>query len=142
MDRALHRLRQAGYRVTRSRRAVIEVLRDAEDLMLPEEVLRRGQAWHPALGMVTVYRTLALLSELGLVRRIHLADECQGYAWAEYGHGHHIVCRSCQAAVEFPGDEDLVTLMEQVADTTGFSVEGHLLQLLGLCPQCRSVGAP
>jgi Fur family ferric uptake transcriptional regulator len=137
IDTALDQLRRAGYRVTRSRRAVVEALLDADEVLLPEDLLRRAQTRHPPLGVVTVYRTLSVLSDLGLVRRIHLANECQGYAWAEHGHGHHIVCRSCGASVEFPGDEDLEGLMEQVARRTGFSVESHILQLSGLCRQCR-----
>ncbi|HEX9795813.1 MAG TPA: Fur family transcriptional regulator [Anaerolineales bacterium] len=137
MEQAIDRLRSAGHRVTWPRRAVIRVLQDADDLLEPEVVHQRAASMHPALGLVTVYRTLNLLVGLGLARRVHGQDGCHAYAWSSFEHGHHVICRTCQAAVEFPGEEDLASLVQRVSRQTGFAIDGHMLELLGLCPGCQ-----
>lgn len=137
MDDIHARLRQAGYRITRSRKAIIRTLAEAEGWLRPEEIQLRGQAFCPSLGLVTVYRTLNLLAKHGYVTRIHLEDGCHGYARSQLSNGHHLVCRGCQQVVEFPGLQDLQQLIDQVAQSTGFLIEEHMLALLGLCPCCQ-----
>lgn len=139
MEELLSQLRMHGYRVTAPRRAVIEALEGAESWLSPESIQSRALARCPGLGLVTVYRTLALLSDLGYVRRIHLDGGCSGYASAGQGHSHHLVCRSCQQVIEFPGLEDLSRVIESVQDQTGFLIEDHMLELLGLCPACQGL---
>lgn len=133
----LRSLREAGYRLTRARTAVVHVLNDATDWLRPEEIQVRGKRYCPSLGLVTVYRTLALLLQMGYVGRIHFDDGCHGYARTELAHSHHLVCRLCHQVVEFPGSEDLPRWIEQIAHSTGFLIEDHMLELLGLCPVCR-----
>ena len=103
----------------------------------PAEIQQRGQVFCHDLGLVTVYRTLTLLEGLGLVRRIHVEPGCHGYAPAGLPHGHHLVCRSCNRVLEFPGGEDLKPLIHRLARRTGFVVEDHVLELTGRCAQCR-----
>ncbi len=76
----LGELQQAGYRLTSPRRAVARVLAEAEDWLRPEDIHARARRYHPPLGLVTVYRALALFAELALVTRVHLAERCHGYA--------------------------------------------------------------
>jgi Fur family ferric uptake transcriptional regulator len=130
-------LRQAGYRQTQSRAAILQVLESCDDWLDVEAVHQRAKALCPGLGLVTVYRTLALLTGLGLVRRIHHEDGCHGYARAGYTHGHHLVCRDCHTVVEFPGGDDLGSLIRRLEGATGFAIENHLLELLGVCPACQ-----
>lgn len=137
MDEILALLRTQGHRVTAPRLAVIETLERADSWLSPELILARARDECPGLGLVTVYRTLALLAGLGYVRRIHLNGGCSGYARTGLGHSHHLVCRSCQQVVEFPGLEDLTQLIRGVQDRTGFQIEDHLLELLGVCPACQ-----
>lgn len=130
-------LRASGCRVTRPRLAVARVLLEAQDTLEPEEILERAAELHPNLGLVTVYRTLALLTKLGHVRRIHEPGGCYGYSSASMDHSHHVVCRVCREAVEFPGTEQLRPLINSVARKTGFVIEDHLLELMGVCPDCQ-----
>ncbi len=134
---ALQRLTHAGFRRTRPRQAVVRALLEASGWLRPEEALSRARAYCPSLGLVTVYRALALLEGLGIARRIHVEPGCRGYVAASLTHGHHLVCRSCHQVVEFPGSEDLNPLIEHVSRTTRFVIEDHLLELVGLCPGCR-----
>ena len=130
-------LRQRGYRITRSRKAVIQVFDETDTWLWPEEILDRAKVFYSSIGLVTVYRTLSMLSELGFIRRIHFADGCHGYARAGLSHGHHLVCRLCQDAVEFPGSENIEPWVAQVSKKTGFLIEDHILELLGICPACQ-----
>jgi Fur family ferric uptake transcriptional regulator len=130
-----HSLRQAGYRLTQPRLAILRVLRDNHEGLNPEEVYRQGKAICPSLGLVTVYRTLDLLDELGLVRRVHSEQRCHSYATARVER-HYLVCQSCHRVVEFPCN-GLNTLIEGVRRQTGYTITDHLLELSGRCPECQ-----
>jgi Fur family ferric uptake transcriptional regulator len=139
-ERLLWQLSQAGYRVTRPRRAVIRALLEDGSYASPAEVHARARATCPSVGLVTVYRTLDLLAGMGFVRRIHADDGCHGYAVAEHRHRHHLVCRTCGATVEFEGC-DLSPFLARVGHDTGYVIEDHLLELVGLCAACRPPAA-
>ena len=128
-------LRGAGYRVTRPRLAVLQVLQDHDEGLSPEEIHQRGREAYAPLGLVTVYRTLEILDALGLARRVHTSGHCHGYARAE-GDDHYLVCRRCHRVLAFPC-HGLDALIAGVQQQTGYVVQGHLLELTGLCPDCQ-----
>jgi Fe2+ or Zn2+ uptake regulation protein len=132
-------LRRAGYRLTQPRLAVLQVLREDNGYLSPAEIHERGRALYPSLGLVTVYRTLEMLDDLGLARRVHGRGNCHGYARADSVSGHYLVCRRCGQVTEFPcrGMKGIIETMQQ---QSGFTVEEHLLELGGLCPACQSSG--
>ena len=132
-------LRQAGYRLTQPRLAVWQVLQENSGYLSPAEICERGRALYPSLGLVTVYRTLEMLDELGLVRRVHGQGNCHGYARAKSTRGHYLLCQQCGQVVEFPC-EGMEGVIEAVRQRSGFTVEEHLLELVGLCPVCQSSG--
>ncbi len=132
----LQALRQSGYRLTAARRAVVRVLAESAHTLTPAEIHRAGQRFYPALGLVSVYRTLEKLEELGLVQRVHQADGCNTYYPSADGHQHVLLCRRCRQVVFFSGD-DLDALVGQLQAETGFRIEWHWLQLFGLCAACR-----
>jgi Fur family ferric uptake transcriptional regulator len=132
----VHELAQSGYRITRPRRAVIRALLEDEGYSNPAEVRERARRYCPTVGLVTVYRTLDLLSELGFARRIHTEDGCHSYAAANHGHRHPLICRRCGAAVEFEGC-DLAPFLARLSRETGYVIEDHLLELVGLCTACQ-----
>ena len=94
----------AGHSNTRARRAVLQALVSAVEPVSPAELLAAGRLHHPALGLVTVYRTLDILAGLGLVRKLHTSEGCHSYALstsslqaAEHDrHAHHIICQDCR----------------------------------------------
>lgn len=126
-----------GLRLTHPRQAVMSVLEAADIPLSPQSIHQRSLDAQEEIGLVSVYRTLDLLTEMGLVRRVHGHDECQGYVLASPGHHHHVVCRQCEAAIEFTGMEDLSDLIDRIQEQTGFTIDEHLLQLYGLCPACQ-----
>lgn len=129
-------LGRRGYRITASRRAVMTALGRVDVPLAAAEVLEEARAQHPQLGLVTVYRTLDLFQELGLVRRVHRDDGCHGYTLASPGHHHAIVCRGCGRAAEFTGCHEIHRLIQRAEEETGFQIDGHMLQLSGLCREC------
>lgn len=132
-------LRENGYKLTQARRAVIQALLAASTPLAVNDLHEQAQAYDAGLGLVTVYRTLEILTGLGLARPVHLAENCHGYSLATPGHTHHLVCRLCSAVVEFEGC-DLSGLLEAVAAQTGYAISGHWLELEGLCPDCQRAG--
>ena len=132
-------LRQAGYRLTQPRLAVLQVLQEHNGYLSPAEIYKRGRALYSSLGLVTVYRTLETLDELGLVRRVHGRGNCHGYARANSARGHYLVCHCCGQVAEFPC-EGMEGVIEAVQQRSGFAIEEHLLELVGLCPACQSNG--
>jgi Fur family ferric uptake transcriptional regulator len=85
---------------------------------------------------VTVYRTLEKLQDLGLVQRIHQPNGCHRYLRAADGHEHVLLCSRCGRAIYFSGD-DVTALSDDLAQRTGFCIQEHWLQLLGLCADCQ-----
>ncbi len=140
------RLTRAGYSNTRARRAVLDALAAAPGPVTPAELLDSARTRHGALGLVTVYRTLDILEALGLVRKLHLAEGCHSYVLSTVGaadsgreatgHGHHVICQVCRRAVEFAGC-DIDAVIAAVQKQTGFAVEGHWLEMFGICPACQ-----
>ncbi|MBI3360701.1 MAG: transcriptional repressor [Chloroflexi bacterium] len=125
-----------GYKLTRPRRAVLRVVAETRESLSPAQIHSRARKFHPQTGLVTVYRTLEVLAECGAVRKVHQADGCHSYAPASEGHAHHIICENCHSVVEFE-DCDLAEMVKTVQRHTGYKIEGHWLELFGVCPNCR-----
>ena len=132
----LQRLSRHGFRITQARRAIVHVFSEASGSLTPPRVVELARRHCASVGLVTAYRTLDLLAQLGFVRRIHTGNGCHGYAAVGYGHRHHLICRRCGRVVEFEGC-DLSELLDRITRETGFSVEEHMLELAGECPECQ-----
>jgi Fur family transcriptional regulator, ferric uptake regulator len=132
----LERLQASGYRLTGPRRALVELMAAGSRALDPLALYDLGRRKYPGLGLVTVYRTLEKLEELGLVQRVHQPGGCQAYLRAALGHEHLLICTVCGQAVYFSGD-DLGVLMENIAERSGYKIESHWLQLYGRCARCK-----
>jgi Fe2+ or Zn2+ uptake regulation protein len=143
---------QAGHSNTRARRAVLAALCEANGQATPAQLLALGRVHQPNLGLITVYRTLEILSVLGLVRKLHLDEGCSTYALspagvlhaggemaqsarAAHAHSHHVICQRCRRATEFAGC-DIDVVVAAVEAQTGYRVREHWLEMFGLCPEC------
>jgi Fe2+ or Zn2+ uptake regulation protein len=130
-------LQKSGCRITAPRRAVVEALEGNTHALTPVEVYDEARRHCPGLGLVSVYRTLEKLEELGLVQRVHQTRGCQAFVRSGDGHQHLLVCSNCGKAILFEGDQ-LDTLFTSISKSTGFQIESHWLQAFGLCKTCRS----
>lgn len=131
-------LSQAGYRLSEPRKRVMSLMEATQKPLSPMDVHAELTRQQTGVGLVSVYRSLDLLTRLGLVTTIVLEDGTLGYIAAAHGHHHHILCQGCQRAIEFEGSEDLSGLIQRVEKDTRFKVSDHFLQLFGICPDCQS----
>jgi Fe2+ or Zn2+ uptake regulation protein len=132
----LNQLQENGYRLTEARRAVVEIMAAAPRALTPVEVFDAARAEHPALGLVTVYRTLEKLEQLHLIQRVHRPESCQAFITLAEGHQHLLLCQNCGRVTFFEGD-DLDGLFRSIARKTGYAIREHWLQLFGLCQDCK-----
>jgi Fur family transcriptional regulator, ferric uptake regulator len=125
-------LRARGQRLTPSRRAVVEAALSADELFSVADVQRRA----PGVGRATVFRTIKLLVDLDLLCRVILEDGTPRYRPSGLAHHHHLVCTGCGNVEDFV-DCDLDAMSEVLAGRTKYEIQGHRLELFGLCPACR-----
>ena len=135
-EHAVAKFRQAGYKITPARRVVVEALALARDhLSAPGLVQVLHDNGHN-VSRASVYRTLELLNDLGLVQLSSLGGATTTYLLTDAGHHHHVVCRKCHKAEPFD-DCALKALENALSKRMGFCIEGHLVELYGLCPDCQ-----
>ena len=120
------KLRGRGFKVTPQRLAILRALA-AEQHQSHEEIRARC----PEVGLVTIYRTLDLFSEIGALRRLDLGDG-RRFELAE-DHHHHLICESCGDVSEF----DECPLDLRLLQDKGFEVNSHSLEIYGRCEVCR-----
>jgi len=126
-----------GYRLTAARRIILETLAGSGGHLTADELTELVRQRSVAIGRMTVYRTLDLLCDLGLIRPVYQGTGAAHYILMQDGHHHHLICIGCGRVVEF--DEcALDETHERIALRFGFEVKGHLLELYGLCADCRS----
>jgi len=137
---ARQRLRRISQRYTDGRRALVEVLSEAEGpLTIPEIVERRN-----GLAVSSAYRNLATLEQAGIATRIVTARDHARYELAEpFGHHHHhLVCIYCGQVSDFtlPAQTEaaLDAALRRVARKNGYDADAHRLDLTGACPDCRT----
>jgi Fe2+ or Zn2+ uptake regulation protein len=140
METWLNILQENGYRLTGARKAVVETVAESARALTPLEVYDTARAAYPALGLVSVYRTLEKLEELHLIQRVHQPQGCQAFVSASQGHQHLLLCQRCGRVTYFEGD-DLESLISGISGKTGYKIRDHWLQLFGLCQDCQSVAA-
>ena len=132
----LTQLQENGYRLTEARRAVVETVASTSHALTPIQVFDMAREQNPALGLVTVYRTLEKLEELHLIQRVHQPQGCQAFIATSHGHEHLLLCQNCGQVTFFEGD-DLDALFIAISKKTGYQIHEHWLQLFGLCPNCK-----
>jgi Fur family ferric uptake transcriptional regulator len=95
-------LRQHGYKLTRQRLSIIETAMSSKDGLTPADLYSKLHEDHPEIGLVTVYRTLGLLDELGLLCKLHAGGDCHARTIGAPGRHHHLICSGCGKVVSFP----------------------------------------
>ncbi|SRR5713226_9360969 len=130
-------LRGAGIRSTPQRLAVLKALttvqNDATAQELHVALRRRGSR----IGLATVYRTLAALSEHGVIDTLTHRQGEASYRLCGQGHHHHLTCTACHRVVELEGCS-LDAWLTEVSRQQGFALTSHQVELAGLCAECQS----
>ena len=129
-------LEGVGVRPTRQRVVVLTELMAERNDATAQELHERLRARGERLGLATVYRTLRLLADEGVVDALSHQPGELCYRLCGEGHHHHLTCSSCHQVVEL--DEcELEPWLERVSEAHGFVTTGHRLEVAGLCGDCR-----
>jgi Fur family transcriptional regulator, ferric uptake regulator len=140
-ERFLDFLARKRRRLTGPRRAIIETVFSTEKHFTAEELLRWSRRRDNAVSRATVYRTLPLLTESGLVREMDFGKEQKYYDpnYAEHPHHNHIICLDCGKIVEFDSRK-IEQLEDEIGCRLGFAVKAHRLQITATCEEFRKLG--
>ncbi|MXV45296.1 transcriptional repressor [Saccharibacter sp. 17.LH.SD] len=121
---------KSGLKMTGQRRVIAHVLSEAEDHPDVEELYRRASALDDRISVATVYRTVRLLEERGILERRDFGGGRARYEASENGHHYHLIDIDSGKVIEFENDE-LVNLLAQIAAKLGFDLVSHRAELFG-----------
>ncbi len=141
MDDLRRKLQERQHKLTPQRQIVLQIFLDhpgehlsAEDV---HDILRNQKS---DIGLATVYRSLELLNDLGILQKMEFGDGCSRYEvnTTDPGlhHHHHLVCTKCGKVMEF-ADDLLDELEQKIESKSGFHIENHEVKFLGICKECR-----
>ncbi|WP_052863540.1 Fur family transcriptional regulator [Streptomyces niger] len=132
-------LRKRGYRLTPQRQLVLEAV-DRLEHATPDEILTEVRKTAGGVNISTVYRTLELLEELGLVSHAHLGHGAPTYHLADRHHHIHLVCRDCTDVIE--ADLSVAApFRETLQETFGFDTDLKHFAIFGRCRECTEKAA-
>lgn len=122
---------EKGMRMTDQRRVIARVLSEAKDHPDVEEVHRRALAIDPHISVATVYRTVRLFEEAGILTRHDFMDGRSRYEEATEEHHDHLIDMKTGQVIEFI-NEEIEALQERIAEKLGYKLVGHKLELYGV----------
>jgi Fur family ferric uptake transcriptional regulator len=133
-------LKEKGYKLTPQRRAIVDIMIDNEGKHLTaEEIYDLVKLDCPEIGLATVYRTILLLEEMGILSKIDLGDNCSRFELVheeESHQHHHLICTECNDIIEVEGDL-LDTLEDTIENKYNFKIKNHSLKFFGVCSKCQ-----
>ncbi|WP_299145800.1 Fur family transcriptional regulator [uncultured Tateyamaria sp.] len=120
-----------GLRMTQPRRIIAKVLQDSADHPDVEELYNRASAVDSGISIATVYRTVKLFEEAGILDKLEFGDGRARYEDAEREHHDHLIDMNSGEVIEFVDDE-IEALQEKIAEKLGYELRGHRLELYGV----------
>ncbi|MFZ5351122.1 MAG: Fur family transcriptional regulator [Bacillota bacterium] len=135
----IEKLKEKGFKLTAQRKSVVDIILENEGKHLSaEEIYDLVKIKSPDIGLATVYRTMQILDEIGLVYKHNFDDGRSRYEVTsnEDHQHHHLVCTKCGKVIEV--EEDLLEQLEnQVENKYGFTITNHIVKFLGYCERCK-----
>lgn len=130
-DTIISRCEDKGLRMTGQRRVIAEVLESSRDHPDVEELYARAQEVDPRISIATVYRTVKLFEEAGILEKVEFGDGRARYEDAERDHHDHLIDMNSGKVIEFVSPE-IEALQEKIAEKLGYRLKGHKLELYGV----------
>ncbi|KMW57573.1 Manganese uptake regulation protein MUR [Candidatus Rhodobacter oscarellae] len=130
-DTILERCEAKRLRMTEQRRVIARVLEGADDHPDVEELYARASAVDPRISLATVYRTVKLFEEAGILDKLEFGDGRARYEDAERDHHDHLIDLQSGEVIEFV-DPEIEALQEKIAAKLGYRLKGHRLELYGV----------
>jgi Fur family ferric uptake transcriptional regulator len=134
-------LEQKNLRITSQRRAIVDTVFGTDQHFTAEQLLELAREKDPSVSRATVYRTLPLLTESGLVHEMDFGKDYKIYDpnYADHPNHNHIICNDCDKIVEFES-ERLNALENEISGKLGFEVESQQLRINASCEEMKRVG--
>ncbi len=130
-------LKAKGYRMTAARQAILDVFVNCGGHISADGLVEEVRQETPNIGRMTVYRTLDLLCQLGLIRPVYQGTGAAHYVMMIDGHHHHLICSNCGDVLEV--DECILEEVDLiVSNRFDFKIQGHLFEFFGLCCKCQN----
>ncbi len=130
-DTIIARCEAKGLRMTGQRRTIAQVLEQSADHPDVEELYARASAIDAGISIATVYRTVKLFEEAGILDRLEFGDGRARYEDAERDHHDHLIDMQSGEVIEFV-DPEIEALQEKIAAKLGYKLKGHRLELYGV----------
>jgi Fur family ferric uptake transcriptional regulator len=130
-DTIIARCEAKGLRMTEQRRIVARVIGESEDHPDVEELYNRASRIDPRISIATVYRTVKLFEEAGILERLEFGDGRARYEDAERDHHDHLIDMNSGEVIEFV-DPEIEALQVRIAERLGYRLKGHRLELYGV----------
>jgi len=130
------KIHSLGYRLTPQRRLVMEILEESQEHIDAEWLFIQAKRRDPNISLATVYRSLALLKEAGLVQEHHLGEDHGHFETAGAGPHYHFTCLKCGRVIEFEAPQ-VKTMVDVLGESKDLQVTQIQLHLSGYCSNCR-----
>lgn len=137
----LENLRKKSHRLTRSRRAIIEIILRSKAPLTARTVRQQLTAQQIIVNKTTVYRELEFLKKQGIVREVHLLPNIRHFESAYLSHHHHVVCDHCERVIKvtsFTVEHGIHMVNKAMKEDHGFEIARHKLEFYGTCRRCAS----
>lgn len=129
-------LKKLGYRLTPQRLMIMSAIENSNDHVSADEIYTQVVARYPSVNISTIYRTLELLEQLGLVTETDLGGGRVRYHPADKGHHHHLICQECGATIDLD-EAVLSSLKDALLRKYNFIADLRHLGIFGRCVNCR-----
>ena len=133
----IQELRKQGFRLTRQRMLILELLRSSERHMTADQIYAEVSQHHPEINLATVYRTLQWLHQVGMLRKIDVGKDRLEYEYAHDAAHHHLICKSCGHQTQID-NHVIQTLQAHILEHYGFEADPDHVAIFGRCAQCRA----
>jgi len=132
-------LRTNNLKYTKQRELILEIIYNNDGHFTPEDIYNLIKQTYPdvKLGIATVYRTLTLLEESGIVSSISFGVQGKKYEFGLTDHHDHLVCMECGGIEEFI-DETIEKRQEEIAKKHNFEMRDHIMKIVGICQACQA----
>lgn len=127
----IKRCEDMGLRMTGQRRTIAQVIEDSDDHPDVEELFKRASGLDAGISIATVYRTVKLFEEAGILDKLEFGDGRARYEDAERDHHDHLIDMNSGEVIEFV-DSEIEALQEKIAQKLGYQLRGHRLELYGV----------
>ena len=131
-------IKESGLKYTKQRELIVKFLYENSGHFTPEEINDALKNEYPnmTIGIATVYRTLTLLEESGLVTSISFGAQGKKYEFGLKKHHDHLVCKQCGVITEFC-DEVIEKRQQEIAKKINFQMTDHTMKIIGVCQPCQ-----